>query len=105
MTDATICVRHDVLRVLFPCFSKKALSRSFFPVSEDDLERAGLESCFLQIVIRTGIERRVDFPVLLKPLLAQAPKVYGEDGKELPVRRLERLASTIPVYKVNEGPL
>lgn len=91
MTDTKINVRHDVVRALFPCFSKKALSKSFFSASKEDFERAGLESCFLKIVSRSRVERRIDFPVLLKPFLAKAPSFFSDDGEPLPVRRLEQL--------------
>ena len=72
MTHTRINIRHDVVRALFPCFSEKALSKSFFSASKEDFQRAGLGSCFFKIVSRSRVERRIDFPVLLKPFLAKA---------------------------------
>ena len=71
--------------------SKKALSKSFFLASKKDFERAGLESCFLKIVSWSRVERRIDFPVLLKPFLGKDPSFFGDDKEALPVRRLEQL--------------
>ena len=91
VADFNIEMKHAVFRALFPMI-KPALSSSWQEITEEDFRRAGgFQLQLEQIVSRTGLRRKILFPILVQLSLGRSPTFFNENGQKAPTRRVERV--------------
>ena len=90
VADFNIEMKHAVFRALFPMI-KPALSSSWQEITEEDFRRAGFQLQLEQIVSRTGLRRKIVFPILVQLSLGRSPTFFDDNGQKAATRRVERV--------------
>ena len=90
VADFNIEMKHAVFRALFPMI-KPALSSSWQEITEEDFRRAEFQRQLEQIVSRTGLRRKIVFPILVQLSLGRSPTLFDDNGQKAATRRVERV--------------
>lgn len=90
VADFNLEMKHAVFRALFPMI-KPALSSSWQEITEEDFRRAGFQLQLEQIVSRTGLRRKIVFPILVQLSLGRSPTFFNDNGQKAATRRVERV--------------
>lgn len=90
VADFNLEMKHAVFRALFPMI-KPALSSSWQEITEEDFRRAGFQLQLEQIVSRTGLRRKIVFPILVQLSLGRSPTFFNDNGQKAATRHVERV--------------
>ena len=90
LVDASLEMKHAVFRALFPTI-KPALSSSWQEISEEDFRRAGFQHQLEKIVTRTGLRRKIVFPIRVQLSLGRSPTFFDDKGQKAVTRCVQRV--------------
>lgn len=90
VADVNLEMKHVVFRALFPTI-KPEMSSSWQKISEEDFRRAGFQHQLERIVSRTGLRRKIVFPILAQLSLGRSPTFFDDSGQKAVTRRVERV--------------
>jgi len=90
VADFNLEMKHAVFRALFPMI-KPSLSSSWQEITEDDFRRAGFQLQLERTVSRTGLRRKIVFPILVQLSLGRSPTFFNDNGQKAVTRRVERV--------------